>query len=149
MISMKIIITILLSQSYSQTGFGQGWAGPAHQKSGPTLALPLDSVTTSTAMWGVKWKDPFQQIQDLTSLYAKSHVDSERLQAETKCQHVDTELQIQQLKNEEQECQQQHKLQIIDKILLAQLQASNMRAQASNADANMVFMQAPARELHR
>ena len=101
-------------------------------------------------MRGVKWKDPFQQIQDLTSVYAKSRVDSERLQAETKHQCVDTELHIQQLKNEEQERQRQHEFQIIDKkILLTQLQASNMRAQALNADANMVFMQAPARELHR
>lgn len=96
----------------------------------------LDPTASASASQSLKRKDPFQQVQELTATYTKSRLDSECLRAETKRQCLDTELNIQRLKNEEQERQRQHELQIINKqILLAQLQAGNT---------GMAFTQAPA-----
>ena len=118
-------------------------ASPLSQSS----SLPsLDSSTSATPR-GSKRKDPFQKIQDETALYAKSRMDSERLRADTKRQCLETELTIQRLKNEEQERQRQHELQLIDKqILLAQLQASNTKGQSSNT--NAMFIQGSSADGH-
>ena len=74
-------------------------------------------------------------------------MDSERLRADTKRQCLEMELTIQHLKNEEQECQCQHELQLLDKqILLAQLQASNTKGQSSNT--NAMFIQGSSADGH-
>ena len=85
-----------------------------------------------------KHKDPFEQVQELTATYTNSHLESERVWADSKHQRLEHELNIQQLKSdtedqqhqhkaEECECQCQHELQMMEKqIILAKLHAGNM-----------------------
>ncbi|KAF8809354.1 hypothetical protein BYT27DRAFT_7337378 [Phlegmacium glaucopus] len=96
-----------------------------------------------------KRKDPFEQVRELMATYTQSRMESECFRAESKCQRLENELNIQQLKNkaqvcqhqhdaEEREHQRQHELQMIEKqITLAQLHAGN----ANVGNTNMAYSQ--------
>jgi hypothetical protein len=50
-----------------------------------------------------KRKDPFEQARELAATYTNSHLESERVRAESKRQRLENELNIQQLKNKAQD----------------------------------------------